>query len=155
MRRTKRRRLLAAALILMLGTAAGAEGCTISATGVAFGAYDPRAAGPDDGTGSINIACHPDDSSVNIALGSGGSGSSSNRRMASSAAALNYNLYTSASRTMTWGDGSGGTSTVTLTNGAVSGGVRRFSATVFGRAPALQNIPAGTYLDTIIVTVTF
>lgn len=155
MRRIERRWPLAAALVVMLGAATPSEACTISATGVAFGSYDPRATGPDDGTGSINIACHPDDSSVNIALSAGGSSSFASRRMASGSAQLNFNLYTSSSRTVVWGDGSGGTSTVTLTNGSVSAGVRRFSANIFGRIPALQNVRAGTYVDTIVVTATF
>jgi spore coat protein U-like protein len=155
MRRAEYRWLLATALAAALILGTRAEACTISATGVMFGAYDPRAAGPDDGTGSIAIACHPRDSSVTIALGSGGSGSAGSRRMASGAALLSYNLYTSSSRTIIWGDGSGGTSPVTLTNGNVSGGTRRFSANIFGRIPASQNVPAGIYVDTIVVTVTF
>lgn len=155
MRRTESRWLLAAAMAAVLIVGTPADACTISATGVMFGAYDPRASGPDDGTGAIDIACHPSDQSVNIALSTGSSGSFSARRMSSSAAQLDYNLYTGTSRTIVWGDGSGGTSTVTLTNGNVSGGRRRFSADIFGRIPALQNVPAGSYVDTIVVTVTF
>lgn len=155
MRRTKGRWLLAAAMAAALIVGAPADACTISATGVVFGTYDPRAAGPDDGTGSIDIACHPSDQSLTIALSTGGSGSFSARRMSSGPAQLDYNLYTGSSRTIVWGDGSGGTSTVTLTEGYVSGGRRRFSADIFGRIPALQNVPAGSYVDTIVVTVTF
>lgn len=155
MRQAERAWLLAAASIAALIPGSAAEACTISATGVTFGAYNPRVAGADDGTGSISLACHPSTSSANIALSAGGSGSFATRKMASGAAQLNYNLYTSSSRTVVWGDGSGGTSTVTVTNGNVSGGVRRFSANIFGRVAALQNVPAGTYLDTIVVTVTF
>jgi spore coat protein U-like protein len=155
MRRAERLWLLAAALITVLIGGAAAEACTISATGVTFGAYNPRAAGADDGTGSINLACHPSTSSANVALSAGGSGSFATRRMASGPAHLNYNLYTTSSRTVVWGNGSGGTATVTVTNGNVSGGVRRFSRNIFGRIPAQQNVPAGSYVDTIVVTVTF
>ena len=155
MRRTERRWLIAAASVAALTVGSPAGACTISATGVAFGAYDPRAAGPDDGTGSIVLLCHPNTSSPSIALSSGGSGSLSMRRMASGTTPLNYNLYTSSSRTIVWGDGSGGTATVTPPDGGVSGGRRRFSADIFGRIPALQNVRAGTYVDTIVVTVTF
>lgn len=155
MRRTEGRWLLAAAMAAALIVGTPAEACTVSATGVMFGAYDPRAASPDDGTGAIDISCHPRDQSVNIALSTGSSGSFWARRMSSGAAQLDYNLYTATSRTIVWGDGSGGTSTVTLTEGNVSGGRRRFSADIFGRIPALQNVPAGSYVDTIVVTVTF
>ena len=155
MRRTERRWLIAAASVAALTAGVPAGACTISATGVAFGAYDPRAAGPDDGTGSIVLLCHPNTSSPSIALSSGGSGSFSMRRMVSGATQLNYNLYTSSSRTIVWGDGSGGTATVSPPDGGVSAGRRRFSADIFGRIPALQNARAGTYVDTVVVTVTF
>ena len=154
------RRIKAAWLAAALSAAASlvpvpAGACTISASGVTFGAYDTRAAGPDDGTGSIDLLCHPRDSSVSVALSAGGSGSFATRRMSSGGAQLDYNLYTSSARTIVWGDGSGGTSSVVLTDGGVSGGRRRFSADIFGRIPARQNVPAGTYVDTIVMTVTF
>jgi len=44
---------------------------------------------------------------------------------------------------------------VTLTGGSVSGGVRRYTRSVFGRVGASQNVPAGAYGDTITLTVTF
>ena len=155
MRRTEGRLLLAAVLLAGLVVGGRAEACTISATGVTFGAYDPRAAGADDGVGSIDIACHPSDGSATVALGTGSSGSYLARRMSGAAAQIDYNLYTTSARNIVWGDGSGGTATVTLTNGSVSAGRRRFSADIFGRIPALQNVGAGTYSDTIVVTVTF
>ena len=132
-----------------------ADACTVSTTGVTFGAYDPRSAAPDDGTGSIELLCHPRDSSVSVALSAGGSGSFLTRRMSSGAAQLDYNLYTSSARTIVWGDSSIGTLVVALTDGGVSAGRRRYSADIFGRIPARQNVPAGTYVDTIVMTVTF
>lgn len=155
MRRTEGRLLLAAVLLAGLVVAGRAEACTISATGVAFGTYDPRATGPDDGVGAISLACHPSVQNPNVALGTGSSGSFSPREMQSGVWQLNYNLYTTNARTTVWGDGSGGTATVTLSGGSVSGGRRRFTRNIFGRVPALQNVGAGMYGDTIVVTVTF
>ena len=44
---------------------------------------------------------------------------------------------------------------MTLSGGTISGGTRNFSRSIFGRIPALQNVGAGSYSDTIILTVTF
>lgn len=152
-------RLASSALLAAIGAAMAAatpaKACTISATGVAFGAYNPRSGSADNGTGRIELACPPSVRDPEVAIGTGSSGSYATRNMTSGATLLNYNLYTNAARTNVWGDGSGGTSTVTLNGGSVSQGVRRFSRTVYGRIPALQNVKAGSYNDTLIVTVTF
>ena len=68
---------------------------------------------------------------------------------------LNYNLYTNSARTIVWGDGTGGSSAQTLSGGTVSGGLRRFSRTVYGRIAAMQNVGAASYSDTIVMTVIF
>jgi spore coat protein U-like protein len=145
--------VLAAVLLALMSAPAGA--CTISAVGVAFGAYNPQSAANDDGTGTVNLACPPSVMAPVVALSKGGSGTYSPRRMAGGAFNINYNLYTTAARTTIWGDGTGGTVTLTLTGGTVSGGVRNFSRTIFGRAPGSQNVGAGAYSDTIALTVTF
>jgi spore coat protein U-like protein len=92
---------------------------------------------------------------VEIEIGAGLYGTIATRKMSSGAVTLNYNLYTTTTRNVVWGDGSQGSVTQTLTGGSVSGGTRRFSAVVYGRIPALQNVSAGAYNDTLIVTVTF
>jgi spore coat protein U-like protein len=141
---------------LALGLASSPAGaCTISAVGVAFGAYNPQSAANDDGTGTVNLACPPSVMAPIVALSKGGSPTYSPRRMTGGAFTLTYNLYTTAARTTVWGDGTGGTVTVTLTGGTVSGGVRNFSRTIYGRAPGSQNVGAGAYSDTITLTVTF
>jgi len=45
--------------------------------------------------------------------------------------------------------------TVTLSGGTVTAGTRNFARTIYGRIPRLQNVGAGAYGDTIILTVTF
>jgi spore coat protein U-like protein len=75
--------------------------------------------------------------------------------MLSGGTSLGYNLYTTTARNVVWGDGFGGSVTVTLTGGNVSGGVRRYTRSVFGRVPGSQNVGAGSYSDTITLTVTF
>ena len=131
-----------------------APACTITATGVSFGTYDPRSQTALDGTGSVRLDCrHNDVPSVSIATG--GSGTYSSRRMANGASLLQYNLHSTSARTSVWGNGSGGTVTVAppITQ---SVGTRRIrESTIFGRIPAGQNVRAGSYSDTMFITVTF
>ena len=146
------RLLLGCAVALLAASPAGA--CTISATGVAFGAYDPTSPSNDDGTGNVSLSCPPSVQAPVVALEAGGSGSIAARRMRSGIYTLNYNLFTDAARLILWGNGSVG-STVTLSGGTVSAGQRNFSRTIYGRIPAAQNVGAGTYNDTLVVTVIF
>ena len=129
--------------------------CTISAPGVAFGAYDPRSAAPNDGAGTIIVSCPPRVTAPVVQLGTGISGSFAARRMVSGAWTLDYNLYSNSGRTVTWGDGTGGTVTQTLSGGIVLAGQRRFARTVYGRIAAGQNVGVGSYGDTVFVTIVF
>ena len=67
--------------------------------------------------------------------------------MSSGAATLGYNLYTNPSRTIVWGDG--------VTVSGVSSGGTNVDLTVYGCVAAGHNVHAGTYADTITVTVTY
>jgi spore coat protein U-like protein len=131
-----------------------AAACTITATAVSFGGYDPRAAGADDGIGSIALQCAPSVSAPVVALGAGSSGAIAARTMRNGPTLLGYNIYSDAARTILWGNGASG-SAITLTGGTVSGGQRNFSHAIYGRIPAGQNVRAGSYGDTLVITVTF
>jgi spore coat protein U-like protein len=61
---------------------------------------------------------------------------------------LLYNLYTDATLSTVWGDGTGHSATVNATQVA---GIH----TVYGRIPARQNAHVGVYNDTIVITLTF
>ncbi|HMG46647.1 MAG TPA: spore coat U domain-containing protein [Allosphingosinicella sp.] len=135
--------------------AAAGAACTISATGVAFGSYDPQSGSVVDGAGTINVGCHPSDAAPTVSLSAGNSGTFAARTMLSGGNSLNYNLYTTSARNVVWGDGFGGSVTVTLSGGSVSGGVRSYTQSVFGRVPGSQNVAAGSYSDTITLTATF
>ncbi len=150
-----RRLFLAAALLAAPCALAPAAACTISSAGVAFGAYNPQATGHDNSTGTVSVACAPSVMAPIVALSTGVSGTYANRTLIGGAFTLNYNLYSNSGRTTVWGDGTGGSVTVTLSGGSVSGGVRNFSRTIYGRIPRLQNVGAGSYSDTITLTVTF
>jgi spore coat protein U-like protein len=161
MRKCPRTTLLAAALPLVMLSAPAAAfifgTCTASAVGVAFGNYTPAQATPLDANGSVTVNCGSafvfGASPVTIALNAGASGGTfAARRMTSGVNFLTYNLYTNGSYSAVWGDGSAGTSTV---SGTLNFGSQIFTATIFGRIPALQDPVPGSYIDTITVTVNY
>jgi spore coat protein U-like protein len=132
--------------LLAGGASSHAAQCTVSTTSVAFGAYDPFSTAPKDSNGSVQITCDVV-TGYTIALNAGTSGSL-NRAMASGAYRLNYNLFTEATGTIVWGDGSGAGT-------LVSGSGTAATIPVYGRVPARQNVRAGSYVDTLIMTVTY
>ena len=150
-----RNKLAILAALGALAVPAAGQACTVSATGVAFGTYDSITPAPDDGVGSVILVCHPNVHSAEVQLGAGLSGSYAPRRMRNGVILLDYNLYTSTARNIVWGNGSGGTVTVTLTGGTVTAGSRTFNRPIYGRIPAGQAVAMGTYTDTIVVTVVF
>ncbi|WP_211854797.1 Csu type fimbrial protein [Plastoroseomonas hellenica] len=141
--------LLLVALILLLPLSARAQ-CTVTVAPVSFGTYLPFSATPDDATGSVRVACTNFAGGYTIALGSGG-GTIPARRMASGSATLLYQLYTTAARTTIWGNGTGGS--VMVSGSCLVVCSQTYS--VYGRIPARQAARPGTYVDTIVVTVTF
>jgi spore coat protein U-like protein len=63
---------------------------------------------------------------------------------------VHYQLYQNASYSTAWGDGSAGTSTMA---GAGTGSSQ--SLTVYARVQAQTTPTAGTYVDTVIATITY
>ncbi|NDD91152.1 SCPU domain-containing protein, partial [bacterium] len=129
-------------------TASVTNACTVSGTGLAFGSYDPTATTALDGSSTISVLCTLNDD-YTIGLNKGVHGSNvSDRKMSNGSYTINYSLYSDSSRSSNW-DNSG--------SGAVSntgtGATQNF--TVYGRIPASQNVPQGSYSDTITITVTF
>ena len=131
-----------------------ANNCTITTAAVGFPAYDPivtHSAAPDDSTsGSVTITCTKG-SAATIGLGLGSNASGSQMRMLNGAANfLNYALYQDAGRLTVWGNSGAGLLSPVA---APSKAPRTF--TVYGRIPAGQDLPAGTYADTVTATVNF
>lgn len=131
--------------------------CTAEASVANFGAYSPFDAAALDGVGNARVTCTGLIGllvSYDIQLSRGASGSYAARSMSNGIHALSYNLYTSAARATVWGDGSGGSSTVS--DGyllAILTTVRDYP--VYGRIGAGQNVSPGAYADTIVVTVNY
>lgn len=130
--------------------------CSVTATGVSFGNYIAVNTASTDSTGSVRVRC-----TLFIALGGsftvdlspGSSGNYAQRTLRNGPSILTYNLYTDAARTQILGDGSGSSSRITHNFTGLLGIDQ--TVTVYGRIRAGQNVPAGIYTDTIIVTVTY
>lgn len=138
---------------LLFALEANAATCNVSATGVNLGSYDVFSISPADSTGTITILC---DATTNVltAIGqSPNSGGFNPRKMRHSSLAdlLNYNLFTNVARTTIWGNGTGGTSTVTQK--ATKN--KPLDLTVYGRIPQGQDISGGLYGETLTVTITW
>ena len=146
---------------LAVRTAHSAVSCQVSATGPAFGVYNPLSASAALANGIVTATCTLlSGSTTTVSLTSsystGASGSYSNRTLLSGSSVLNYNLYYDAAYTQIRGDGTDGSqtggATMTLTR---SNPTQEASSTIYGRIPAGQDVAAGTYLDTIVVTVNY
>jgi spore coat protein U-like protein len=151
-----------AAIALLAGAPANALDCTFFTSGVAFGVYDGTLAAPSDSTGSATLRCtHTGGralkTSYTIALSAGNSGSFVARQLRAGAAALNYNLFTDATRTQVWGDGTRGSGIVagTLLVNPGNFTINESVHSIYGRIPAQQSADSGAYSDQILVTLTF
>jgi spore coat protein U-like protein len=139
-------RILTGVAGLAISAGAGAANCNVSAIGVAFGSYNVFSSTATDITGSVSVTCNRT-TPYTIAL-STGSGTYSSRSLKNGTNVLSYNLFVDVTRLTIWGDGSGGTQTV-------SGSSTNATFTVYGRIAARQNVKVGAYTDSITVTVTY
>lgn len=141
------------ALLLACGPARAA--CVINTQSLNFGVYDPTSGTAKDATASLTIDCSANSGAGNaiVSLSRGGATSYAARRMASGSKRLTYQIYTNAARSTIWGDGSSGTSRITVTGLAHNGG--HSIVNYYGRIAAHTVVAPGYYTDTIIATVTF
>jgi spore coat protein U-like protein len=138
---------------------AGVSSCSVSATAVSFGTYDPTSPTALTPTGSISVSCQLI-SGVSLLVAytitlSTGSGSYTARKMIGTATPLAYNLYLNSGMTQIWGDGVTG-GTVSKSDGYLLGvGTVVLSYNVYGKMPAQQLVAAGGYSDTIVVSISY
>jgi spore coat protein U-like protein len=120
-----------------------------SVSDVNFGAYDVFSTAPNiNGVGSLSIRCTGGSSAI-VKLSHGLSHTFAPRTLRSGSNLLSYNLYTSATRSIVWGDGTGGTSVMSV------GKNHSDNLDVFGSIPEGQDAAVGFYTDNIIVTINF
>jgi spore coat protein U-like protein len=157
---TLQRQLIFACVACMLAarTEAQLQSCSVSATAVNFGTYNPLSGTPNDATGTVTTSCQVLlaglFASWTVALSTGSSGTYAGRQMNNAPGVLTYNLYTNAARTSIWGDGSAGT-TLVSDNVFLIVGSNTVNYTLYGRLFAGQDQAAGSYSDTITVTLTY
>jgi spore coat protein U-like protein len=144
--------LVGAALILAGGAVRLEAACTISSTGVSFGTYDVFSPAPTDSTGSVIYDCDPQDKNIRITLSTGSSGTFMPRTLTSGGNQLAYNLFDDGALTSIWGDGTGGSNFYFIRNPHPQ---KPVALTIYGRIPQQQDAAAGTYSDSIIVSVDF
>jgi spore coat protein U-like protein len=137
-------------------TASVANNCTISTTGITFGAYDPIVANATtalDSTGSVTITC-TQGAATTIGLNAGNNtanASGTTRAMNSGTNFLSYEIFQNAGRTTLWGNSGADLFTP---EAAPSSAARTF--TTHGRVPPGQDVPSsGSYTDTVTATVNF
>lgn len=136
--------------------------CKVTTTPVSFGVYDSFASTPTDGTGSVKVDCNnkiagnnkKDMATVSVTISQGGAGSFNPRQMIheSGQGVMNYNLYTDRGQSVIWGDGTSGGSSRYVGEFHKDMPESDKSLTIYGRIPARQNVRAGMYSDTLMVT---
>lgn len=134
-------------------SAAVPASCAVSATPLDFGTAGVLAVNRD-ATGTLSIVCTRN-AAFKIALGpglnDGGLGVSA-RKMKSGATTIAYQLYQDAGRTTVWGDTLSGVGANVASD---TGNGLTQNHTVYGRVPPQSTPPAGTYTDTVVVTVEY
>ncbi len=148
---------IAAIVLVMLARPAYGQVCAVTATGEAFGSYNPFSGVATTSTASLTVTCQAAVSllvSYTIGLG-GGTGGVGARSMSSGAAGLPYQLYRDAAHTQVWGDGTAGSLTATdsYVLSVVTPVVRSYTA--YGVIPAGLRVAPGLYGDTVTVLLTY
>ncbi len=137
-------------------TATVVSSCSITAGTLAFPNYDAVTGAQIDGSAALSVACSKG-AITSITLGQGanaGFGSTDLlplRRMknTSTTDTLSYSLFQDSTRLVTWGNTAlTGVVYVPATSAAAN-------VSVYGRINALQDVPAGSYADTVVATIAF
>jgi spore coat protein U-like protein len=142
--------VLVAMGLLLSASSAAADSCSVSATGVSFGAYDVFKNGPTDSTGAMTFECNGGGKPISISLER--RSLESYRSLESGGQRLFYNLYLDASRTAVWGDGSLGSQEYFNAKPPTKTPV---TVPIYGRIPSGQDVGVGQYDDTVTIVVNF
>lgn len=124
-------------------------GCTVAASTLDFGTQGLLDTARD-ASANLSVTC-PLATSYTVGLGpgsAGGGAAPTARTMRLGVDAVTYGLYRDAARSLAWGSTTG-----LLYTGTGSGLAQ--SIPVYGRVPVQDTPPAGTYTDTVVVTVTY
>ena len=141
------KRILATAAIAAAAfPAQAAPSCkNLSVTTLAFGNYDVYNAAPVDSVGTISYSCPPP-TTPTVTIDAGLAFAGGRRRMTRGAGAdwLSYDIYVDAARTVTWSS-----TPISVPPGNAA------TVNFYGRVFAQQDVAAGSYADTVVVTFNF
>jgi len=131
--------------------------CVVSTTTVAFGVYNPASASNTDSTGAVSVQC-TSTTTYTVALDAGSNpgtaGNVNTRQMLAGASnLLPYQLYLDSARSTVWGNGTSGS--LNPTSGTFTGNGSAQSYTVYGRITPGQYVAPGSYVDTVVATVSY
>lgn len=134
--------------------ASAASRCRVeSAASLRFGAYTSTDHKPLDTTSYVSYSCHDVDPGdvIYLQFSRSRSGDFMPRRFTGPGPGFEYNIYLDAARTAVWGDGTAGT--VDYEAHPPEG--RTVTVPVYGRIAPGQNVWAGAYDDTLVVTLVY
>jgi spore coat protein U-like protein len=122
--------------------------CQVSASTLAFGSYSAAQA---DASTTISVSCtNLTAYVVSLDAGTGSGATTSTRKMTGpSGQTLNYALFQDSTRLVNWGNVAGVDTVAGVGNGSAQ------SISVYGRIAASQFSTAGSYSDTVTVTITY
>jgi spore coat protein U-like protein len=153
--------LIGSCLMPLSALASGTVSCSVSASGPVFGTYNQLSGTPAYANGQVQATCtllSGGAQKVNLAFSysTGASGRYALRSMLSGTNNLSYNLFYDAAYTQICGDGTGGSQTMNASLLVNPGHpTQSATSTIYGRIPASQDVAAGAYADTIVVTITY
>ena len=155
------RSVLAACCVALTSLDAAAATCSVSNATLAFGNYNPVSPTPTTANATITVQCADVISTSETVpytlLLSAGSGTITNRLMLGGGSSLPYNIYTSASYSTVWDNTTGLGGSVALT-GLLGLPILTYGTntqTAFGRILSARPVPAGSYTDSLVITVSF
>lgn len=133
-------------------TATVVDACTVAASPMAFGVLPVLGAAPIDTTATVSLSCTVG-TSYSVAMDFGTHAAGGTQRFLQNGAdatqQIPYEVYSDAGRTALWNNAAGNTVSGVATTGTGS-------HTAYGRIPASASaVTAGSYSDSVTVTVTF
>lgn len=146
---------VAAIVVLSLAGPAFAGNCfwNTQPTAIAFGNYSVLTGTDTTSTAAFNFRCTPNQYG-RLILSRGSSGAFvPTRTMLNGANIANYNLFLDAGGTQIFGDTTSGSVSYSVYNSQPQ--QQDFAGNIYGIMPALQDLSAGTYTDTIFATLQF
>jgi spore coat protein U domain-containing protein, fimbrial subunit CupE1/2/3/6 len=134
--------------------------CTVSASALAFGIYPANSAASVTTTGTFTVTCTATGTgsatvSGTLSLSTGSSGQFATRTMRAGTSVLDYNIYVTPAYSQIFGDGTAGTYELSESGTVTAGQIYQVGGAMYGLVPARQDVAPGSYVDTIVMTVTY